>query len=73
MAEGELNKNKGTSKRLKTDENSTHFAVHISPSLFLNYKQLSYYTQHPFKNAVVYYTTLQPKIYIFISLYRYHF
>ena len=42
VVEGELNKNKGTSKRLKTDENSTHFAVHISPSLFLNYKQLSH-------------------------------
>ena len=35
MAEVELNaNNKGTGKNYKMDENSTHFAVHVSPSIF---------------------------------------
>ena len=42
--------NKGTSKHQKTNEKSTNFAVHISPSIFGFFK--ADYNQHPFKNVV---------------------
>ena len=34
MTKLELNSNKGSSKHHKTDEKNTHFAVHVSPSIF---------------------------------------
>ena len=51
MAEVELNKNKGTSKRQKTDEKSTHFAVQVYPSIF-GLKKLAHYTHKPLNDAV---------------------
>ena len=52
MVEVNLN-NKGSSKRHKTDEKCTLFAVHVHQSIF-EFFLMVYYTQYPFKNAVSY-------------------
>ena len=52
--EGQLNNNnKGTTKLHKTGEKSTHFVVHVSPSIFdLKRDKLAHYTQKKFNWAV---------------------
>ena len=46
---------KGTNKHNKMDEKSTHFAVHISPSIFdSKINKSANYTQHPLKSSLGY-------------------
>ena len=56
---GQTHNNKCTDKFHKMDEKSTHFEVHVYPSIFGFFSKLSHCTQNPFKNSVWY-------IYIFI-------